>query len=76
LDKAHKFTVEPLLRELMVRVYVHRVEGAEPFEEKRLLKLAQIQTVSPLYLAEPRSLREKADPQIPSGAGRFPRHLE
>jgi DNA-binding transcriptional ArsR family regulator len=42
LDKAHKFELEPLQSELMVRVYVHRFEGAEPFTEKSLLKLAQM----------------------------------
>jgi hypothetical protein len=42
LDKAHKFELEPLQPELMVRVYVHRFGGAEPFTEKSLLKLAQM----------------------------------
>jgi DNA-binding transcriptional ArsR family regulator len=42
LDKAHKFELEPLQAELMVRVYVHRFEGAQPFTEKSLLKLAQM----------------------------------
>ena len=42
LDKAHRFELEPLQPELMVRVYVHRFEGAEPFTDGALLKLAQM----------------------------------
>jgi len=42
LDKAHRFELEPLPPELMVRVYVHRFEGTEPFTEEGLLKLAQM----------------------------------
>jgi DNA-binding transcriptional ArsR family regulator len=42
LDKAQKFELKPLQPEVMVRVYVHRFEGAEPFTEGALLKLAQM----------------------------------